>query len=250
MNDTQWQNVGGQSAGGTGRPLDVEDDDAQIPLNMTGTAESAIAALDAAGPIKKSNGGVLLILGVLAVAGIALYTMRATATLEPTDASAVDAEKKIDQVLNRLSGKEKGPANLGTLLKNSDQVVAMFAADPVKKQVTLDHLQKNPFELFMLKSDTPGLPVADLSDKAKQEELRKLRAELESYKLQSVLSGKTSLAVINNKVVREGEQVGSFIVTQITKKSVIFTSGGNTYSLLMPDKDAPAASQFGAKPTR
>jgi biotin carboxyl carrier protein len=182
----------------------------------------------------------LLLLGVIGVAAATLYAMRVGGHVDVNDASLVGVETKIEQALARLKA-DGAPATglsaeqLATMFKDTDEVVATFAADLTRKQVTLDYLQKNPFELFS--PDGPKeVKTADQAalDQAKVARQKKLKAELDTMKLQSLMSGgATRLAVVAGKVVREGDQVGSFTVTGISSAGVLLTADGNTWTLTM-----------------
>lgn len=256
-------NTPSNPGGHTGRPLAVEDDAAQMPLNspgspapgmapgmdpaanpLPGSGETDFSFLDAAAakPAKRSLGGVGMVLLVVAIGAAALYGMRlANNHVNKPDPGAAAAEKKIDLALAKLAG-EKGAKKghkFTDVLHDTDQIIAMFASDPASRQVDVQHLQKNPFEMFP-GSGTAKTVSATTDDAAHAERLRRLRMELEQLKLQSVLSGNGSgFAVISGKVVREGGSIGSFVVTSIAGSTVKLSADGNTYTLAMaqPSED-------------
>ena len=82
-----------------------------------------------------------------------------------------------------------------------------------------------------------GSDSAAALDKMKAERLKQIKAELEGLKLQSLLSGRKSLAVINGKVYNDGDNVGSFTITAINPTGVRLTADGNTYTLVMEKVD-------------
>lgn len=224
--------------------LEQQDDlpgaDAQLPLSMlTGEGEAvATPSFDSSFAEKKSSmGGMMLLAMVLLVATGVLLAMRMTGGVSATDTSLAAAEQKIDAALKKLTGAK--PTNtqaqeIDALFKDADSIVTIFASDPSQKHVNPDDLQKNPFEMFVTakpaasKSDT-----ADAIDRMKAERLKQIKAELEKLTLQSVLSGRKSLAVINGKVHNEGDSVGSFTITAINPSGVRLTADGNTYTLTM-----------------
>lgn len=227
--------------------------DAQMPLSML-TADGEVPAtpsFDSSFAEKKSSmGGMMLLAMVLLVATGVLLAMRMTGGVAAMDTSIVAAEKKIDEALKKLSGQKAADAQaqqIDTLFKDADAVVTMFASDPSQKQVTPDDLQKNPFEMFIVAKPGAGgnSDTAAAIDKMKAERLKQIKAELEQLKLQSLLNGRKSLAVINGKVYNEGDVVGSFTITSISPSGVRLTADGNTYTLVMekPEDEGVQVSQ-------
>ncbi len=229
---------------------DETESDMQMPLSMlTGDQplEGAGGFDNSAFAEKKSglSGPALLVVLLIAAAGV-LGAMRMTGGVPTADASIAEAERKIDQALQKLATPAKAAQTnnkIQALLDDTDSIVTMFANDPSRKQVTVDQLAKNPFELFLVrKTEEAADPSAKVMDKLKAERLKKLKDELAKLSVQSVLQGRTSLAVVSGKVVREGESLGSFTVTQIGPFGVRLTAEGNTYTLLM-DKPAEGTAK-------
>jgi hypothetical protein len=229
---------------------DETESDTQMPLSML-TSEQRVdgaAGFDSGAFAEKKsgvNGAMLLVVLLIAAAGV-LGAMRMTSGVPTTDASIADAERKIDQALKKLATPARAAETNGkiqALLGDTDSIITMFANDPSRKQVSVDQLAKNPFELFVTRkagSDTD--PNVKVIDKLKAERLKKLKDELAKLSVQSVLQGRTSLAVVSGKVLREGDSVGSFTVTQIGPFGVRLTADGNTYTLLM-DKPAEGTAK-------
>ena len=219
----------------------IADSDAQLPLSMIAGENDAAAmpSFDASFAQKKSSmGGMMLIIMVLLIAAGVLGVMRMTGGVAGADKSLAEAEKKIDQALKKLAGtSEPGAApaaGIEAIFKDADSVVTMFASDPSQKQVAPEQLQKNPFELFVAAKPAGGTSdSAAAIDKMKAERLKQIHKELEDLKLQSLLSGRKSLAVINGKVYNEGDMVGSFTIVSISPSGVRLTADGNTYTLQM-----------------
>ncbi len=257
MNQMQWDKSGG---GGTGRVLTVEDDAAQMPLNMlTGTgggggprSENAAPTIGDTGedfswvdaqPKKRSSAnkrGLMLLLAVAVIGGGVLYGMRLVGGSETRDPAADEAAKKIESVLAELANKSSAGAsntNVNAMLQDSDKIISLFAADPTKKQIEVDQLQKNPFEIFVPRAETvPGAPapaIVDAVDRVKEEKIRKIKLELETLKLQSLMSGNPPLAVVSGKILREGDPIGPFVIAAIKPTGVTLTAEGNTYTLAM-----------------
>jgi len=230
------------SAGGA--PIPQGDDAVQMPL---GLGEGGFDAdLTDAGPTAGSGEGrgraFLPLIVIVLVAFGTLYGMRVTGGIDGSDREAAAAEKKIELALKRFTGgaDPSDPAvrqSLDALFSDTEDVVARFADDPTRRQVELEHVKKNPFELILAKkpkSENPASAEAVKAiDKVKQQRLKELKQELEKLKLQSVMHGKVALAVVNGKVVREGDTIGSFAITSISPYGVKLAAEGNIYTITM-----------------
>lgn len=181
--------------------------------------------------------GLILMAVVLVVAVSALYVMRLGGTSRTEqDAGAATAEAKIKQALAALMGgdaKAEDALPDDQKLPDTSEVIARFADDPTDKQVRVDQLKKNPFQMRRPKPAEVQTPVQQVSHEQKQRELRmrQLRQEAQSYVLQTVMSGRTPMAVVSGKVVKEGDALGHFRVASIESLAVMLTAEGNTYKL-------------------
>lgn len=235
----------------TGKPARSDRDPAAQPAEssmpwVTDQALDTRLGLDAShgdAPAKKRvSQGVLLLLAALVVAGAALFIMRKTGQAS-VDTSANSVEKQIEAALAQLTGKPMTTSGGGggsggdALLADTDQVIARFADDPTARQIDLEHVRKNPFMLTIaarpVANDGQAVPIVNVDDRVKQQQLQQLRAELDKLTLQTVMEGRTPLAVISNKVVRTGDLIGGFRVVSIEPRAVTLTAAGNTYQLTM-----------------
>ncbi|MEX2671879.1 MAG: hypothetical protein WD294_07195 [Phycisphaeraceae bacterium] len=195
-------------------------------------------------PKSKSNGMLVLVLAVVVGAG-ALWGMRMAGSGDPVSAPSGEAEQKIEAALARFAGgDDDGDPALATrhaldvLFRDTDDVIALFSDDPTHNQVGLKELQKNPFKLLITRSDSDGdesgeteVATVDSAERERKERLAKIQQEYKTLKVQSVLTGDPSLAVVNDVVVRVGETVGSFEVTSIGPQGVRMTAEGETFTL-------------------
>lgn len=235
-----FEKLSQESNGGSGPPSESGSTDAS--WQSGDGLESSMGVGAASGPTKKRvNQGMLLLVIVLVVAAAALFLMRKTGAAT-IDQSLAAVELKIEQALAQ-AGVVNGPnadgdaKGLEAFLRNSDDVVALFLNDPSNKQVAPENLKKNPFyRLVALKAsdDKPEI-VQTMTAEQREHQLRQqqLRAELSTFQLQTVMQGRTPIAVISNRVVREQEKLGSFTVVTIEPRSVVLTADGNSYRLTM-----------------
>lgn len=223
-----------RNADGDDRAVDEEN------MMFDPSMEAAKADVDFAGPPPKSNHGALLIALVLAIGAGSLYAMRMAGGAMSGDGTIAEAEQRVEMALARLAGKENdGPdtdaGRLAALFKDTDDVLAMFANDPTAKQVKVEQLQKNPFELTVVRKVSPDSKDVETVDREQELQMKRIRDELQRMDLQTIMSGRVPMAVVSGKVVREGDQFGSFTVTAIRPQKVELSAEGNTYTLTMKE---------------
>jgi hypothetical protein len=241
----QWRNQNGDGeATGSGG----EGEQAWTPWAAAEGGGDAAFALDqesGEAPKRRINEGLILLAGVLLVAGAALYFMRSSTDKTGNDAAVSAVELKIEKALAQLGGQSPTPAAddgaSELLLEKTDQVVERFVVDPTEKQVALENVRKNPFALRRAAKgeDEPAPQKRQLSYAEQQQErrLRQLRDEFSRLELQTVMAGRTPMAVISGEVVRERGTLGSFTVVAIEDRSVSLAAEGNTYRLTMERAD-------------
>ncbi len=204
---------------------------------LTGDQAAFADASDATPSRTGKLGEGMIVLGVvLAVAAGALWVMRASGAVNVTEpASAI--ELKIEQALAQMTGQSMPAASddLGTWINDSDSLIQRFNDDGTEKQVPLNDLVRNPFALARGKPTAEAGPTAAVDPEAqrRQQRVRDLRNELQGLELQTVMSGRSPLAVISGQVVREGQTLGSFTIASIEPRTAILTAEGNTYRLSM-----------------
>lgn len=197
-----------------------------------------------AAPTRKLNQGVVLLVIVLVVAGGALYAMRKGGSAS-IDTSINDVELKIEAALAQVglvhANGDDPQAAIVALAANTDLVIARFTADPSAQQVPIDQVQKNPFVMAgAARADEPRSNLVEstsLEDRQRERRLAELRTELSGLQLQTVMNGRSPMAVISGRVVRERDTIGSFVVVTIEPRTVSLTAEGNSYQLTMEEPD-------------
>lgn len=191
--------------------------------------------------------GTMMIIGLLVLAGGALYVTRVTQN-NAAIASSGEAEAKVEQALARIGNPQAispqdslNKANISALFRDTDSIVAMFSADPSARQVPLEYVQKNPFTLYLSRAaDTTVSASSGASDELR---LRKLREEIKTLKLQTIMGGPRPVAVINGELYQPGQQVGSFTLKSVSGMKIELESGGEVFALTMEEsgKDMKAS---------
>lgn len=181
-------------------------------------------------------GGVLLIACLIIVGAGSLWAMRMAGGAPAPDQKQLDTQRKIDSALAKLKDrvKAKNSAQAGQdPYGDTDSVVALFLTDPSDKQVNIDEIQKNPFELTGMEKKAAAAPVKKDQTDPREAKLKKLREELKKYTLQSVLNGSEKLAVVSGNILRVGDKIGSFTLVDVSGRGVKLSAENNTYSLAM-----------------
>ena len=236
---------------GNGEPDPVEQDPAQMPLSLSsgGGAEDPMGGMEDASAFGKDRGinGFLLLILLLAIGAGTLWVMRMSGAMESSDPELASAEKRINRALQRFGEDGKAKQPFKKLFADTNEAISVFSNDPVKSQIDLDNVQKNPFELPGRDKEktedtgSTGMTNKEKAARARELRLEALRRKAEQLTLQSLLSGKRSMAVIDGKVVGKGDTVSEFEVTAISPYGVRLKAAGETFTLrLNPSKESNA----------
>lgn len=189
---------------------------------------------------KKSNTGILLLIGVVAVAGGALYAMR---HIGMTGLPEFGDEIKISYPLERAEKKfHEDYQNLLDDLRGSDQVV----------QVPLDDVVMNPFTWKGEAQEAAAGPIDRGPSDREQEILRmtdqrnrEVAFTIDRLKFTGVMGRQSRSASINGELVRVGDTVADFLrITEIRDREVILVAlpfqhtleSGKTVTITPDDK--------------
>ncbi len=224
---------------------DATPDEASAPgggasseWNIVGLdAEAGAAAPSRARRIGEGVG----VIGVVFLIGVgALWAMRAAGAVD-VSASASTVEIQVEKALAQLRGgaavpdDAQGTRDLSQWLHASDRLIARFTDDGTDKQIALHMLGRNPFAMVGRPEPQPAAEAGPTNPRAdaRAERMRQLRREFETLQLEMVMTSRTPMAVINGRLVRQGEPYGSFTVTRIEPRTAVLTAAGNTYRLSM-----------------
>lgn len=226
-------------------PAETHDEEPKTLSLLSGVGAGASPAteaelLESSGGGGKKVGQGAVVLGVVAVvAAGSLYLMRAAQGSINTAGPAA-AEAKIEEVLAKVSKRENlapesalRTENVEKLFQDTDAVVAMFATNVTEKQVPLQYIKKNPFQIADAPATKHEGPAQDVGAFAKTQRLKALQAELGKYKLYSVMSGPRSVAVINGDFYQERQKLGGFVITKIEPLCVTLAAEGQTFQLII-----------------
>jgi len=113
----------------------------------------------------------------------------------------------------------------------------MFATDPTNQQVPLEYVKKDPFEVA-IRRPTPEVDhgandrlAARRAAEAKERQRKKITEQAERLELQTIMKGRVPVAIIDGEVLRVGQNIGDFTVTQIKDLNVTLEAEGYEFIL-------------------
>lgn len=185
-----------------------DHDEAAMPIGVGdfGGAGDFTTTSEAPSAVKRHAGGALLLVVVVAVAGVGLFSMRtltraSAATDEPTE-----VERSIEKFLDMIQTGKAGNVRPN---KSTDSVLDVLSESYTQRQVSLEDVQRNPFIIFETADapvKTPQETVDPIIEKRRVRMTQFERAR-DRLRLTTVLMGSRPLANINNQVLRVGDSL-------------------------------------------
>jgi hypothetical protein len=131
---------------------------------------------------------------------------------------------------------------LNGLFQDTDKLVKMFYSYLGSQNEVTPELPHDPFANDEPRAVGPTEEVMVVpSNVVDAEKLRKVAETFSGLKLQSVMVGKTSVAMINNRMVTTGAKLGELTVTTIEPGRVLLNYDKNTFELKLyrpaPDQE-------------
>ncbi len=214
------------------------------PAGGDGLSEDQLAAIDGGSFGSSSEGSkrnFVLFGALIAIVGGTLWAMRMAGNIQENTGANPQAEREVEAALKRLTSKAGAEgvtkSSAGDMFRDTKDVVKMFDNDPTRNQIPLEEVQKNPFELYGDASSKKKGSVKQVSDTEKERMLfkQKMEKELRTYTIQTILQGTPSAAIINGKVYREGDKLGSFVIDAIGAKEIRLVAKRIAFKLKMKE---------------
>jgi len=231
---------------------ETDEQPSQAPLSALMQDESVaadpLAMMEEKPPSRLFNQTTLLLVLVCVIAAGTIYAMRLSQSdffSGKHDSSAVEA--RIDQALAKLSNPDALPSDsplrkdvFDALTQDADDVIEMFARDTAENQVPVDQLKMNPFLIRSASGeDVRQREMEEAERKAKERKLELIRAA-KRLKLESVVSGRRPVAVIDGEIVTAGTKVGELFVCQSINpdsRAVVLEAEGHRFILRMKSQE-------------
>lgn len=172
---------------------------------------------------------VLLALYVGGFGGLWLFGRQAGGP-NKTLADQKSMHAKVESALNLL---EAAPA--GTSASNAKAIVSEFYMAAKQRQLDAELLTKNPFIFEAVHVEAkPVEPEKPKVEAVPDDNEKYAMAAVKGLRLQSVLMGKQTMAVISNNMLTEGQKIGPWLVSRIDARQVELTWKDKTHVLKMP----------------
>ncbi len=160
-----------------------------------------------------------IVVAILVAVGLAClgYMIRKS---QPQSASAQpgkDEETSIETAISRLTGVST------EMVSRMDEIVDKFYEFSDVFQIGVADLAKNPFEVEELMGAVKDEAVPVRDDRAKAALIRRemIKKKAENLALLSVMrSDEGNACMINDRILRQGDRIEGFVVTQIAASSV------------------------------
>ncbi len=207
-----------------------ENDDVQMPLGVGGGSEPEFSPEAPEKP--KFNGPTLVLVGAFALALVVIYVLGLQNKPRAASAEQVAHEQAVQSAITELLQKNGKASQLNGLFQDTDKLVKMFYSYLGTQSEGVPELPHDPFanDEAVVAPTSEGAVVP--SDFAEAEKLRKVAETFSGLKLQSVMLGKTSVAMINNRMVTTRRlKLGELTVATIEPGRVLLKYEKNTFEL-------------------
>ncbi|MAE65613.1 MAG: hypothetical protein CMJ18_15195 [Phycisphaeraceae bacterium] len=228
----------------------LEMDDSDKTLSLMGGVGTDEGGIDQDGfgserSRKRISQSTVLIVMVVVISAGGFFLMRVSQSeADFTAQISDDVAAIIEQALARHANSEQRTGddplrkeNIEALLGDTDAFISMFTSDHADLQVPITMVQKNPF-ILKKKVESPKpkpakIRTEDQRERQRKETLKRLSREAERLKLQTVMGGRTPMAIVSGEMVKAGQKLGSFTVLKIGERTVELAAGGTTFILVM-----------------
>jgi hypothetical protein len=180
------------------------------------------------GSKQKVSPGTLGLVGLMAICAGATYFMYLRGGPSSAAASEDTTAAQIDTM---LAESQKHATLMKQVLKDAPQVVQRFREASVNTQVPLKELSRNPFLMRTDRPETAAVESEATSRRRREEERSAAAQAAQGLRVQTILFGTRRIAMVNGRMVREGDVIDSFVVEQIQQNSVIVRSGSYRFEL-------------------
>jgi hypothetical protein len=191
--------------------------------DLSGALEQGETTFVTGEPAKRAGAGTIGVFGLLAMCAAGTYFMYVRNG--PQAASAADVATA-DEVGTFLADGERHVKLMKQMLQNTDKVVQQFRQSSTKTQIPLASLATNPFRMEAPKP-AAGAPESESTARRRRDEERAAVVQsAAALKLQLLMvGGSRRAAMINDRMVYEGQEIDGLVVERILPDKVIFRSG-------------------------
>jgi preprotein translocase subunit SecG len=174
--------------------------------------------------------GILVAIGLLCLGYMIHKSQPQSASARPNK----DEEANIEAAISRLTGVST------EMVSRMDEIVNKFYEFSDVFQIGVAELAKNPFEVEALMGAAKDETVPVQDDQAKAALIRRemIKKKVANLALLSVMrSDEGNACMINDRILRQGDLIEGFVVTQIAANSVELTWKGDEAGLDVGTED-------------
>jgi hypothetical protein len=203
------------------------EEDVQMPLGVSGDGGGETEFTDE--PSKpKINGPTVLLFGAFAVGLMVIYLLGMQSKPRAASADQLAHEAQVKSAIADLLAKNGKGDQLDSLFRDTDKLMKMFHAYFGTETQETPELAHDPFANDEKVDAGPGQPVlTGVTD----EKLKKVAETFATLKLQSVMLGRTPIAMVNNRMLTVNARIGDLTVASIEANRVVFKYGDNRFEL-------------------
>jgi len=184
----------------------------------------------------KVNAPTLMLFGAFATALLIIYLVGMQSKPRGASAEQIAHQQEVQSAITELLQKNGKAEQLEGIFKDTDKLVKMFYSYLDGDVSAVPELSHDPFaNEEMHTTVTPaGEAVQIVSNNSQDaEKIRRVAETFNGLKLQTIMLGKPSIAVINNRMVQVGTKIGDLTVTAIEPSRVLMAYGANKFELTL-----------------
>jgi hypothetical protein len=208
------------------------EEDVQMPL---GVGDAPQESSEPQGK-PKINAPTLVLFGAFATALLIMYLVGMQGKPRAASAEQIAHQQEMQSAITELLEKNGKTDQLEGIFKDTDKLVKMFYSYLDGDAAAVPELSHDPFA-----NDEPRTTISPAgeavqivsSNAADAEKLRRVAETFSSLKLQTIMLGKPSMAVINNRMVQVGMKIGDLSVTAIEPSRVLLAYGDSKFELTL-----------------
>ncbi len=207
-----------------------------MPLGVGSGEEQEFSAPERSKP--KLNGPTFILFGAFAAALVVIYLLGMQNKPRVASAEQMAHEQEVQSAIQELMAKNGKSGDFHGLFQDTDKLVKMFYSYLGSERQPTPELPHDPFandevrEVTVATNDVVVPPTNTLE----AEKLRKVAATFAALKLQSVMLGHVSVAMINNRMVTVGAKIDDLTVSAIEADRVLFNYGNNKFELKLANQ--------------
>ncbi|MGN6367222.1 MAG: hypothetical protein ACTHN5_03070 [Phycisphaerae bacterium] len=204
------------------------DEDVQMPLGVGGGEGSGGAEYTDEPSKPKVNGPTVVLFAAFAAGLLVIYLLGMQSKPRAATADQLAHEAQVKSAIADLLGKNGKADQLDSLFRDTDKLMKMFHAYFGGDSKEAPELAHDPFANDD-KVEVPSGPA--MVTEVPNEKLKKVAETFATLKLQSVMLGRTPIAMVNNRMLTINAKIGDLTVASIEANRVIFKYGENRFEL-------------------